>query len=514
MQKILKTISDISFIVIMSFSVQLQAKEQRVALVIGNADYQHTTELTNTVNDADDMAAALRQYGFEVILKKDADLKEMTDAIDVFGDKLKGGGVGLFFYSGHGAQMKGENYLFPVDAVFRKESDVKHHSVNANEILEKMGEGKTHLNLVFLDACRDNPFPNASKSMSRGLTKMDAPSGTLIAYATAPNNVASDGNERNSPYTKNLLKVLKSEPSIEIGLLLRKVTKAVKEETKGNQEPWLSMSIDGEFYFAQNVQPSSQPAPTPAPQPMPTPAPVYTRPATARQSVEFEMMAVEGGCFMMGSPKKEENRNNNERQHQVCVKGFEIGKYEVTQAQWQAVMGNNPSAFKGDNLPVENVSWHDVQKFIQKLNERTGKNYRLPTEAEWEYAARAETTTPFYTGQCITTAQANYDGNYSYSKCQKTGGYKESTAAVGSYPANPWDLYDMAGNVWEWTCSVYNENYDGSELECSDVSDANARHVLRGGSWISNPVELRSAGRSSDVPDTRYFNCGFRLLRN
>jgi hypothetical protein len=231
--------------------------EKRVALVIGNAKYQNGGQLANTVNDASDIAASLQQYNFEVILKTDASLQQMTDAIDEFGEKLKTGGVGLFFYSGHGIQVKGENYLVPVDGILNKESDVKRHMINVNEVLEKMGEGKTHLNLVFLDACRDNPFRSFSRSMSKGLGKMDAPSGTLIAYATSPDDTASDGSGRNSPYTGSLLKALKTEPNTEIGLLLRKVTKAVKQETKGDQEPWMSMSIDGEFYFAPPEKPET-----------------------------------------------------------------------------------------------------------------------------------------------------------------------------------------------------------------------------------------------------------------
>ena len=219
----------------------------------------------------------------------------------------------------------------------------------------------------------------------------------------------------------------------------------------------------------------------------------------------------------MGSPESESDRESNERQHQVCVKDFEIGKFEVTQAQWQAVMGNNPSYFQNcANCPVEQVSWNDVQDYLGKLNQRTGKQYRLPTEAEWEYAARAGTTTPFWTGRCVTTDQANYDGNYglSNSACQaKTGVYREKPLPVGSFSANPWGLHDTMGNVWEWTCSVYDDNYGGAEQKCTNKNTI-AYFVMRGGSWNSFPARVRPAFRNWSPPALRIDFTGFRLARS
>ena len=231
--------------------------------------------------------------------------------------------------------------------------------------------------------------------------------------------------------------------------------------------------------------------------------------------LESDMVVINGDCFMMGSGLDTKKiRMGDERQHKICVKDFEIGKYEVTQAQWRAVMGNNPSHFKGDNLPVEQVTYNYVQDFIKKLNTQTGKTYRLPTEAEWEYAARKDTTTAFYTGDCINTKQANYNGTYDYNNCgAKTGTYKQTTVAVGSYPANPWGLYDMAGNVWEWTCSVYDSSYSGSENQCESNNGAGMVHVVRGGSWLGNPIRLRSANRGRFTPSSRDSGLGFRLSR-
>ena len=190
----------------------------------------------------------LKDLQFQVILKTNATLDTMADAVFTFGEQLKGGGVGLFYYSGHGLQVKGENYLIPVDANIGREDDIKRKTINAREVLEKMDEAKSHLNLVFLDACRNNPFPRSVRAVSRGLAGMNAPTGTLLVFATNPDNVAADGEGRNGAYTKHLLQYIK-QPGLEVGMMLRKIRTAVKEETGGQQVPWENGSIEGEFYF-------------------------------------------------------------------------------------------------------------------------------------------------------------------------------------------------------------------------------------------------------------------------
>jgi formylglycine-generating enzyme required for sulfatase activity len=212
--------------------------------------------------------------------------------------------------------------------------------------------------------------------------------------------------------------------------------------------------------------------------------------------VEPEMVAIKGGCFLMGSPESEKGRQNDEKQHKVCVKNFEMGKYEVTQAQWKALMPINPSQSSDDSLPVDHISWDMAQEFIEKLNAKTGKNYRLPTEAEWEYAARAGVTTAYYWGDNIDCAKANYDG------C------KVKTTKIGSYLANPWGLHDMIGNVEEWTCSEYDKNYKGKEQQCFHNNAKDSSVVIRGGGGL-----LRFAYRKTNIPSSRDFNLGFRISR-
>jgi formylglycine-generating enzyme required for sulfatase activity len=233
-------------------------------------------------------------------------------------------------------------------------------------------------------------------------------------------------------------------------------------------------------------------------------------------SFGMTFVSIPEGDFMMGSPADEPGRANDEERHWVTIsKPFYIQTTEVTQRQWQNVMGKNPSHFKdcGDDCPVEVVSWNDAQAFIKRLNEVEGKNqYRLPTEAEWEYASRARTTTPFFTGNCISTDQANYDGNKPISCCP-SGKYKKSTGKVGSLPPNPWGLYDMYGNVWEW-CQDWKGVYPAGQVTDPKGPSSGKDRVLRGGSWLDDARNLRSARRFSYSPDFRDYDIGLRVVRD
>ncbi len=231
-------------------------------------------------------------------------------------------------------------------------------------------------------------------------------------------------------------------------------------------------------------------------------------------SIGMKFMLIPAGSFMMGIPSSEQGRESDERRHKVTLtKGFYMGVTEVTQSQWKAIMGNNPSNFKGDNLPVEQVSWNDCREFIRKLNRQEGGNkYRLPTEAEWEYACRAGTTTPFFTGGCISTDQANYNGNYPMPGCSK-GMYRKKTIEVASFSPNAWGLYDMHGNVWEWCEDWYEKNYPSGNVTDPAGPSSGSDRVLRGGSWSSFARYLRSADRSGLDPGGRCSNFGFRVVR-
>jgi len=230
--------------------------------------------------------------------------------------------------------------------------------------------------------------------------------------------------------------------------------------------------------------------------------------------VTLDMVVIPGGTFLMGSPNSEEGRQDSESpQHSVTIAPFHMGKFAVTQAQYQAIVGKNPSGFKGEKRPVEQVSWHDAITFCQKLSEKTGNLYRLPSEAEWEYACRAGTTTPFYFGETITPDLVNFNGNYTYGSASK-GIYREQTIDVGSFPPNGFGLHDMHGNVWEWCEDHWHSNYEGAPTNGSAWTtggDSNYRS-LRGGSWDYDPRYCRSAFRNSLRPVVRYDYVGFRVV--
>jgi formylglycine-generating enzyme required for sulfatase activity len=236
--------------------------------------------------------------------------------------------------------------------------------------------------------------------------------------------------------------------------------------------------------------------------------------------IEPEMVVIPAGEFMMGSPEDEPGRFDDEGpQHKVVIAHpFAVGKYAVTFDEWDAYV-NDTGGYRPDDegwgrgrRPVINVNWEDAQSYVKWLRERTGKDYRLLSEAEWEYAARAGTTTPFWWGASISLDQANYNGNYTYADGGQKGEYRQKTVPVDSFKPNPWGLYQVHGNVWEWTEDCWNDNYNGASTDGSPRRAGNcSRHVLRGGSWVNYPSWLRAAYRSGWY--VRLYFAGFRLAR-
>ena len=544
--------------------------ERRVALVIGNAAYQYTAPLQNPLNDAQDMARVLTDLQFQVILTTNATLETMADAIFEFGERLKGGGVGLLYYSGHGLQVKGENYLIPIDANVMREDDIKRKTINAQDILDKMDEAKSHLNLVFLDACRNNPFPRRVRAVSRGLAGMHAPTGTLLIFATNPDNVAQDGTGRNGAYTKHLLHYI-TQPGLEVGMLLRRVRTAVKDETGGQQVPWENGSIEGEFYFngMRGVPPvtslvSSPPLSSPATGPQVAvgvaPQQSQTPPATMVGHERAAMVLVPAGEFSMGSNKEEIDRllqgrtdvkrevfNDEIPRHRVSLDGFYIDTYEVTNAHfqqfvqatghrtqaeregagyvnkgatfalvtgatWRAPQGPGSSLASLEQHPVVQVSQEDAKAYCSWAGKR------LPTEAEWEKAARGTDGQLYPWGHQFDGTRANFcDTN-----CQTTLQDRAAndgaryTAPVGSYAGgkSPYGVYDMTGNVWEWVADWHDENYYKSSPARNPQGPASGdQAVLRGGGWGNIALSVRTSNRSRSAPAHRYDDIGFRCAK-
>ena len=250
----------------------------------------------------------------------------------------------------------------------------------------------------------------------------------------------------------------------------------------------------------------------------------------------IDMVIISGGQFLMGAPEDElESEEWEKPQHPVTVNSFAIGRYPITQAQWEIValldrvdkdLNPKPSRFKGANRPVEQVSWEEAVEFCKRLSVKTGRLYRLPSEAEWEYACRAGTTTPFHFGETLGDELANYcaqdeeiDGKQykgAYGRGIE-GKYREETTEVGLFPPNDFGLCDMHGNVWEWCEDDWHENYEGAPVDSSPWRDQTEKEaskdykVVRGGSWFYLPRNCRSACRRSDTRDVRYFNIGFRV---
>ena len=239
----------VSITIVCLFCISVYSQERRLALVIGNSNYGKNS-LTNPENDAKSMEEALKGIGFEVQRFDNLGQKEMTMAMDNFGNRLKKYDVGLFFYAGHGVQSKGFNYLIPVDANLKSESDVEYNCVRADRVLGKMEDAKNKINIVILDACRDNPFERSwtRSSKGRGLASMTAPVGSIIAFATSPGSTASDGTGKNGLFTSGLLTYI-NEPGITAIQMFQKVNLYVLKQSGNQQQPWVATSLTGDFYL-------------------------------------------------------------------------------------------------------------------------------------------------------------------------------------------------------------------------------------------------------------------------
>lgn len=409
--------------------------EPRTALVIGNGAYREAP-LKNPANDARDMAAKLRELGFQVIERLDADRQTLRQALREFEQRLRQQrGVGLFYYAGHGIQLKGQNYLIPVGVDIRQEFEVPDEAVDADAVLRAMESAGNELNIVILDACRNNPFTRGFGTAGRGLARMDGPAGTFIAYATAPGAISQDGNSgRNSPYTRSLLAAM-STPGLSLEQVFKQVLVAVEQETGGAQIPWVASSLRGDFSF--NPASPVVPGPPADRRPGETP-PIPGNPASvqppaddlAAKTAALEPVLVE-----------------------VAVAGVAISRHPIGFEAFQRFAEATGRPFPPPSPDVEKggpaqVTWKEAVDYAAWLSAQTGHSYRLPTEAEWERASR-------------------------------------SGAGV----------QDLAGQEREWTCSEYRQTYEGQEQRCAGrLPEAVA---IRGGSWragadpLSDDLEFR-----------------------
>jgi formylglycine-generating enzyme required for sulfatase activity len=500
--------------------VPLSEGGKRWALVVGNDAYTSAERLHNAVNDARGIAAALRQAGFDVKILENASRERLDAGVDEFVGQVRKGDVALFFYSGHGMQIGGENYLIPVDLAVRDEAQVRYRSVHANEILDRMEEHGAALKVIILDACRDNPFRGMRSSGGKGLAVMNGGTGTLLAYSTAPGRTASDNAlGTNGLYTGYLVQALRQR-----GLRLQDVFERagvlVEDASKGEQAPWYSSSVRGDFYF---LDPGAPVRETAGPG-------VKVNP---RDGLKY--VWIEPGKFVMGcSPGDRECFGNEMPAHPVTLsRGFWMGQTAVTVGAFQRYsqdtgkamppdrddMGRKINAAAGnDGQPALAMTWDEAVGYCGWAG------MRLPTEAEWEYAARAGTTGARYgtldgiawyadnSGRTHldSTAIGKTDPQHFAQRLLNNG---NGARPVGQKTPNLWGLYDMLGNVWTWTADWYGEKYyQASERQDPSGPTGGPYRVLRGGSWFDGSPLIRVSVRYGVSPQGRGYDVGVRCV--
>lgn len=534
-------------------SASSQQSAVRVALVIGNASYPDASApLSTTIRDVRTVAEEFRQSEFEVDLKENVGREDMQRAIDAFTGKIKSGTVALFYFSGYGIQVARQTYLLPVNAQVWTEAEVRRDGISVDTLLAEMHRKGAKAKIIILDGARRNPFERRFRPSAAGLAGLDAVDGSLALFSAAPGKVISDGTGANSVFVSELIKELRV-PNLTVEEVFNRARIGVSRASNGEQVPWVASSLTEEFRFrparpvaapapAPSPAPAPKAAPTPAPAapaaqaPTPAPAPSPPPPTTAATPAPApapakapgdaragtkpgdlfrdcpdcpELVVVPAGSFDMGSTSDYEDPV-----HRVTIaRPFAIGRNEVTFDEWDKCVEEGGCKHRADDRgwgrgkrPVMNVSWFDAKAFVIWLSKKAGQTYRLPSEAEWEYVARAGTNTPYWWGRDVGAGQAN---------CRdcKTG-EPQSTSPVGTYRPNPFGLYDTAGNAAEWVEDCWNDNYRGAPTNGSAWVAGQCRlRVLRGGAFDSQARYLRSMSRFRYDQDVRYIANGFRVVR-
>jgi len=548
------------------------AHAARQALVIGNDNYTSVSKLQKAGNDATAMARELKAAGFTVQLHRDLNYRGMVRTVETFTAGIKGGDEVVVFFAGHGVQIKSGAYLFLIDEAATTESEVEKTSYELNALTEKLSDAKAAFSLEMVDACRNNPLPKKqgrSVGNLRGLSAIEPPKGQMVVYSASKGQMALDAlsekdKNPNSVFTREFVARMK-KPGLRIEDLMREVQDAVEAlagTVQHEQRPALYNEARGNFYFfgpttvqvaptkpeTSDVQIEQQawtaaqsgntvagyaayleeypkgrfaaaarvakaslvvvPAVASISPATPPVAPPPVPPAAAGHSIKEcadcpQMVAIPGGSFEMGSMFLDE-----QPVHLVNVTAFLLGRTEVTQGEWIAVMGSNPSTFKqcGVNCPVENISWNDAQEFARRLSQKTGKTYRLPSEAEWEYAARAGSNSKWSFGDDESQLAA-------YAWFYNNSG--QTTHTVALKKPNSFGLYDMHGNVWEWVQDAWHENYQGAPSDGSAWVNGGdqAQRVRRGGARYDFSNILRSAYRNRSAAIHSFSGTGMRIAR-
>ena len=400
-----------------------------------------------------------------------------------------------FFFAGHGKRHQGKDYLMPLDG---DPGNVERTGIAIRDVADRLRRSGADNVVLMLDACRGEDDRDGGAGIGT-----EQQQGVITLFACSPNELSYEIEAlEQGAFTHCLLQGLRiagENNCATVERLYQHLRYQVPELNRRYQKPAqypyaiaepatkLHLILLPQYARLQDVEALKIDA---------------TGKETNRQSkqaeffaedlgndIKLEMIKIPGGSFKIGSPETELQRISSESpQHTVNVPSFFMGKFAITQAQYQRIMGSNPANFKGEKRPVEQVSWDEAVEFCDKLSKQTGNTYRLPSEAEWEHACRARTTTPFHFGETITSALANYDASNVY-RSEPKGKFRQQTTDVGTFPPNAFGLYDVHGNVWEWCQDHWHDSYQGAPSNGSAwlSEDKNADRLLRGGSWVGNP---------------------------
>jgi formylglycine-generating enzyme required for sulfatase activity len=470
----------------------------RVALVIGNDRYEDAP-LRNARNDAEDLAKALRELGFSVRTVVDADLKTMEKAMAEFVRRIPREGVALFHFSGHGIQVEGENYLVPVGFEAENPVDAKYAAYSAERVLAHMEASPSRLNIVILDACRNNPFRTV-RSGTRGLAIMNAGDGSLISYATAPGKTASDNpGQRNGLFTHHLLEALEV-PGLGIEQVFKRARQGVYADSGEKQIPWTASSVIGDFVFREERSFLYHPEDVRRLE-RAVAAEGWSKPRRNTRGM-LEVVHERTGLAFVLVPRTEfpmGSREGGEEEgpvRAVRVGAFLLCRTECTQAAWDRVGGADERSFRGVDLPVEGVSWEAARAWCDRAG------LRLPSEAEWEAACRAGSE-----GRWSFGDEAERLPDHAWIDVNSDG----RTHPVGEKAPNAWGLHDMHGNLWEFCEDDYVPTYEGAPADGTPRRSEEATHrVLRGGSWANHAELSRCSSRGYASPNLGGPKAGFR----